>query len=178
MKSNIYQVFALIIGIFVGIAAYGSYQAHTKSCNLETSEPEKVIEYVYIESEPEIITDYVYIEKEPEFYRSFTEGDDWYLADIVMREGEGESVVGMLWLMYWAECEKEAKGYETYRQVWESAALASSMNRSGIEPNQNCLEAMALFEEGWMPKPRYFRAGHYHGFAIPLCQVGNHYFSM
>ena len=176
MKNVLNYLFTLLVGLAVGIAAYGSYQAHTKSYHLETPEPQ--IEYVYIETEPEVITETVYIETEPTFYRSITEADAWYLKDLGMREIEGGDVNDFLWVFYTAECRKEAFGYETYEEVWKSDAFNASWSRRGIEPNENCEIAFAIFEEGWIPKPLYFRAGHYHGFGTPLCQVGNHYFSM
>lgn len=178
MKHTLTYLFTLLIGITVGIAAYGSYQAHTKSYHLETPEPERIIEYVYVESEPEIITETVYVEVEPTFYRSFSESEEYYLKDLGMREIEGGDVNDFLWVFYTAECRKEAFGYDSYEEVWRSDAFSSSWSRRGIEPNENCEKAFALFEEGWIPRPLWFRADHYHGFGTPLCQVGNHYFSM
>lgn len=173
MRNAILYIFSLIVSFAVGIAAYGSYQSHNYSM---TTKPEPEIEYVYIEREPEVITETVYIEVEPTFYRNLTEDDCFYLMDLSMREAENQGVVGMLWVMYTAECRAEAYGL-TYEEVWKSDAFSSSWNRRGIEPNEGCKEAIALFEEGWAPKPLYFRAGHYHSFGTELCQVGNHYFS-
>lgn len=171
MRQFLEYLFTLLVGIAVGVAGYGSYTHHNK--------PTEVIktEYVYIESEPEIITETVYVEVESEFYRSFSESEVWYLKDLGMREIEGGDVVDFLWVFYTAECRKEAFGYETYEEVWRSDVFNASWSRRGIEPNENCLKAFALFEEGWTPKPLWFRADHYHGFGTPLCEVGNHYFS-
>lgn len=170
MRNVLLNIFSLIVGIAVGIAAYGSYQNH-KPTPIEVK-----TEYVYIEREPEVITEVVYIEKEPTFYRELTEDDCYYLMDLSMRESENQGVVGMLWVMYTAECRAEAYGL-TYEQVWKSDAFSSSWGRRGIEPNDDCKEALALFEEGWLPKPLYFRAGQYHSFGTPLAQVGSHFFS-
>lgn len=171
MRQVLEYLFTLLVGIAVGIAGYGSYTHH--------NQPTEVVktEYVYIETEPEIITETVYVEVEPEFYRSFSESEAWYLKDLGMREIEGGDVVDFLWVFYTAECRKEAFGIETYEEVWRSDAFSASWSRRGIEPNENCLKAFALFEEGWTPKPLWFRADHYHGFGTPLCEVGNHYFS-
>ena len=174
MRKTIEVLFTLIVGACVGIAAYGSYESHNYS--MSTEKPEAEVRYVYIESEPEIITETIYIEKEPTFYRSLSEDDCYYLMDLAMREAENQGTEGMLWVMYTAECRCEAFGI-SYESVWMSDAFSSSWSRRGIDPNEDCLKAMALFEEGWLPKPLYFRAGHYHSFGTPLCQVGNHYFS-
>lgn len=177
--DNLKYIFSLIIGIFVGIAIYGSYQSHNYHM---TTEPEKEIEYVYIEAEPVVIhdTEYVYeteIKYVPyeEFFRNFTAEDEKYLKDLAMREAEGEGVIGQCWVMYTVLCRCEAFGH-SIKEEWESEAY-TSMNRTGITPNEDCLKAFEMIREGWTPKPRYFRADHYHTFGTQLCQVGNHYYS-
>jgi hypothetical protein len=177
MKNTLNILFLLIIGAAFGIAVYGSYQAHTKSYQISTVNPEPTIEYVYIEKDPEIITEYVYIPYEEPFYRNLTDEDKDALLDITMREAEGEDVIGQCWVMYTVICRAEAYG-QSIKEVCESDAFKSSAFRSGITPNDNCLEALALIEEGWIPKPLWFRRDTYHGFGTPLCQVGKHYFSM
>ena len=170
MRQVLEHLFTLLVGIAVGIAGYGSYTHHNKP--IETIKTE----YVYIETEPEIITETVYVEVEPDFFRNYSEADGWYIKDYAMREGESEGVIGMLWLMLTFENRCETYGH-TPAEEWASPASESSMFRSGIEPNEDCLKAYELFIEGWIPKPLYFRAGHYHNFGTPLCQVGSHYFS-
>lgn len=177
MKANIDHLFFLIIGIIFGIAVYGSYQAHTKSYQISTEDPiekEIVVEYVYVESEPEI--EYVYVPYEEPFYRNFTDEDVYFLKDMAMREAEGEGVIGQCWVMYTVICRAEYFG-KSIREICEASAFESSRNRSGLTPNDDCNEALALIEEGWVPKPLWFRRDQYHGFETPLCQVGSHYFS-
>ena len=113
MRNAILYIFSLIVSAAVGIAAYGSYLSHDYSMS---TKPETTIQYVYIEREPEVITETVYIEVEPTFYRSLTEDDCFYLCDLAMRESENQGVVGMLWVMYTAECRAEAYGL-TYEEV-------------------------------------------------------------
>ena len=185
--NNLKYIFSLVIGIFVGIAIYGSYQSHNYHM---TTEPEKEIEYVYIEKDPVVIhdTEYVYVESEPEviekivyvplnedFFLNFTAREEWCVKDIGMREGEGEGVIGQCWVMYSFLCRCQAFGH-SIEEEWASSAY-TSMNRSGLTPNEDCLKAFELIREGWTPRPLYFRADHYHTFGTELCQVGNHYFS-
>lgn len=170
MRKALEILFTLLVGMAVGIAGYGSYTHHNKP--IETIKTE----YVYIEREPEVITETIYIEVEPEFFRNISDADGWYYKDYAMREGEGEGVVGMLWLMYTFGNRCEAFG-NTPAEEWASPASESSMFRTGIEPNEDCIKAYELYVEGWVPKPLYFRAGHYHSFGTPLAQVGQHYFS-
>lgn len=178
MKHTVLYLFTMLIGITVGIAAYGSYQAHTKSYHLETPKPERIIEYVYIETEPEVITETVYIPYEEPFYRNLTEEDVYYLKDIAMREAEGEDATGQCWVMYCVICRAEAFGM-SIKDVCLSSAFKTSASRSGLTPNENCERALAMIEEGWIPKPLWFRRGSYHeNLGTPLCQYGNHCFSM
>ena len=172
--QNLKYLFTLFVGLLVGIAAYGSYQAHTASYEEEKTPPQ--IEYVYIETEPEVVTEVVYVPYEEPFYRNLTDEDVYYLKDIAMREAEGEDVIGQVMVMYTVICRAEAFN-QSIKEVCESSAFESSAFRSGITPNENCNEALSLIEDGWTPKPLYFRAGHYHSFGTPLYQVGNHFYS-
>jgi hypothetical protein len=174
MRNVLNYLLSMLIGIAVGIACYGSYQSHTHK-----PEPEPQIQYIYVDKEkivevPVEVEVPVYVNEE--FYRTLTEDDAYYLKDMAMREAEGEGVQGMLWVMYCMECRRKAFG-GSYGDVWKSDAFNSSWNRRGITPNEDCLQALALFEEGWMPEPLYFRCGNYHNFGTPLAKVGNHYFS-
>lgn len=174
MRKTIEVLFTLFVGIAVGIAAYGSYLSHTASYEEEKTPPQ--IEYVYVETEPEIITEVVYVPYEEPFYRNLTEEDVYYLKDIAMREAEGEDVIGQAMVMYCVLCRAEAFN-QTIKEVCESSAFESSAFRSGITPNENCNQALSMIEDGWEPKPLYFRRGCYHSFGTPLFQVGKHYFS-
>lgn len=133
---------------------------------------------VYVEVEKIVEVEVpVYVPYEEPFYRNLTEEDAWYLKDIAMREAEGEGVIGQCWVMYTVICRAEAFGM-SIKEVCLSSAFKTSLNRSGLTPNDDCNEALALIEEGWQPKPLYFGAGYYHDFATPLCQYGGHCFSM
>lgn len=176
--NNLKCFFSLIIGIFGGIAIYGSYISHDYHMS---TEPPKEVEYIYVQPEKEIVTEYVYLEPEveyvpyEEFFRNLTEEDEWYLKDLAMREAEGEGVIGQCWVMYTVLCRCEAFGH-SIKEEWGSEAY-TSMSRTGRTPNEDCLKAFEMIREGWTPKPLYFRANHYHTFGTELCQVGNHYFS-
>ena len=161
------------IGVIFGVIYICTIKAHTSE---PIEIPEPVIEYVYIEAEPEIITEIKYVPYEEPFYRNLTEEDKTALLDIAMREAENQEVIGQAMVMYTVICRAEAFN-QTIKEVCDSSAFESSAFRSGITPNENCNEALALIEEGWIPKPLYFRRDHYHNFGTPLYQVGPHYFS-
>jgi hypothetical protein len=160
------------IGIIFGIIYTCTFNAHTEPVD----PPKPQIEYVYVEQEPEVVTEYVYLYRDETEYRNHTEQEEWYYKDLGMREIEGGDVNDFLWVFYTMECRCEAFG-TSVEEEWGGSAFQTSMFRSGIEPNENCLKAYEIFREGWTPKPLYFRAGHYHNFGNPLCQVGPHYFS-
>lgn len=167
--------------IMVGLLVTVSILAGIKSYELEVmrnAEPETVteIEYVYVESDPEIITEYVYLPSTDEFYRELTDEDVYYLKDIAMRESENQGVIGQCWVMYTVLCRAEAFG-KSIKEVCESSAFETSRFRSGLTPNEDCEKALALIEEGWIPKPLWFRKYDYHGFGTPLCRYGDHWFS-
>lgn len=174
MNKTINIIIGAVLVVLFIVAGYTSYELY----EITHQEPviEKVIEYVYIESDPEVVTEYVYLPSTDEFYRSLTDEDCWYLKDIAMREAQNQGVVGQCWVMYTVLCRAEAFG-QSIKEVCESSAFESSRSRSGITPNDDCNEALALIEEGWIPKPLYFRAGKYHNFGVPLCQYKDHYFS-
>lgn len=161
------------IGVIFGVIYICTVQAHTSE-PIEIPEPE--IQYVYVEAEPEIITEIKYVPYEEPFYRNLTEEDKTALLDIAMRESENQGVIGQAMVMYTVICRAEAFN-QTIKEVCDSSAFESSAFRSGITPNENCEEALALIEEGWIPKPLYFRRDHYHNFGTPLYQIGPHYFS-
>ena len=167
-------IMALCIGF--GIIIHGSVQAWKESYG-EPKQPEVITEYVYIESEPEVVVEYVYLPSTEDSFRNFTTKEEWCLCDLGMREAENQGVIGQCWVMYCGLCRCEAYG-QSIEEMWESKAFASSMCRSGKTPNEDCLKALELIRAGWTPKPLWFRAGHYHDFGNPLCQVGNHCFSM
>ena len=163
-----------IATFFIGVIFGAIYACTVNAHSTPEPTPKTEIQYVYVEKEPEVITETVYVEKD--FFRNHSEEDAWYYKDMALREGEGEGVVGMLWIMYTFECRCKAFNH-TAEEEWASSAYESSMFRSGITPNEDCEKAYELFREGWMPEPLYFRAGNYHSFGTPLCEVGNHYFS-
>lgn len=173
MNRLLKEILLLGMGMIFGIVIYGTWTNQFK----EEPEPTVITEYRVIEAEPEIITEVVYVPYEEPFYRNLTEEDCYYLKDMAMREASGESVIGQAMVMYVVINRAEAFN-QSIKQVCESKAFESSKGMSGKTPNENCNEALALIESGWVPKPLYFRAGHYHSFGTPLYQVGNHYFSM
>lgn len=172
MNRLLKELLILAMGIGFGIIVHGSYEAW----NYTEPEPIVITEYREIKAEPEVITEIVYVPYEEPFYRNLTDEDVWYLKDMAMREASGESVIGQAMVMYVVINRAEAYG-QSIKQVCESKAFESSKGMSGKTPNENCNEALALIESGWIPKPLYFRAGHYHNFGTPLFQVEGHYFS-
>lgn len=171
----LYTLYLLLC--FIGCVALFLFLNKSEIPQEEKPTRKQTPQVVYVEVEKIVEVEVpVYVPYEEPFYRNFTEQDEWYLQDIAMREAEGEDVIGQCWVMYAFLCRCEAFGH-SIEEEWRSSAFATSMNRSGLTPNENCNRALALIEEGWQPRPLYFGAGYYHDFATPLCEYGGHCFS-
>ena len=174
MKTYLHDILLVLMGLIFGAIFYGSIQAW----NYKDPDPIVITEYRTIEAEPEIVKEIVYVPYEEPFYRNLTAEDCFYLKDRAMAEAEGEGVIGQCWVMYCIICRAKHFGI-SIKEVCESSAFESSKSRWGLTPNNDCNEALALIEEGWKPEPLWFARGQYHkNLGKPLCQVGNHCFSM
>lgn len=174
--KNLETIFALLIGILVGVASYGSYISH------RPVQPEKVVEYVYIESEPEVITEYeyIYVPVEPEvYYPNLTFEECDLLEQIAFAEAQGEGVRGMVLVMNVVLNRVHANGYGD--SVKEVIFAEGQFYTDGMTPNvsDECHEALALVLEGtdFSQGALYFNGGGYRSDKEPLFQYGNHYFS-
>lgn len=179
MQNVLKSLFTLLVGIAVGIAAYGSYQSHDYSVST-SPEPITKIEYVYIESEPEIITETVYIEVEPEpFYRNLTSEECDLLEQIAYAEAKGEGVRGMVLVMNVVLNRVEAEGFGD--SIEEVIFASGQFYTEGMTPNvsDECHEAMSLVLEGadFSQGALFFNKYGYRQGKEPLFQYGNHYFT-
>jgi len=177
MKNVLNYLFTLIVGIAVGIAAYGSYTSHNYSM---TTNPEPKTEYVYIEKEPEVITETVYIEVEPEpFYRNLTSEECDLLEQIAYAEARGEGTRGMVMVMNVVLNRVEAEGFGD--SIEEVIFATGQFYTEGMTPNvsDECHEAMALVLEGadFSQGALFFNKYGYRNGKEPLFQYQNHYFS-
>lgn len=173
MKLLIKEIIILCMGIIAGVI----YHSAWTSWNYVEPEPTIITEYVTIEAEPKIIKEIEYVPVDiKDYLRNLTEKEKWCLMDMSMREAENQGITGHCWVMYTMLCRAEAFG-QTIEQVYNDHAFDSSKSRSGITPNDDCKKALALIEEGWTPKPLWFRKNYYHNFGNPLCQYGDHCFS-
>lgn len=174
--KNLETIFALLIGILVGVASYGSYISH------RPIQPEKVVEYVYIESEPEVITEYeyIYVPVEPEVhYPNLTFEECNLLEQIAFAEAQGEGVRGMVLVMNVVLNRVHANGYGD--SVKEVIFAEGQFYTDGMTPNvsDECHEALALVLEGadFSQGALYFNKYGYRADKEPLFQYGEHYFS-
>lgn len=174
--KNLETIFALLIGILVGVASYGSYISH------RPVQPEKVVEYVYIESEPEVITqyEYIYVPVEPEvYYPNLTFEECDLLEQIAYAEAQGEGVRGMVLVMNVVLNRVHANGYGD--SVKEVIFAEGQFYTDGMTPNvsDECHEALALVLEGadFSQGALYFNKYGYRADKEPLFQYGEHYFS-
>lgn len=174
MRSNLLNIFSLLVGIAVGIASYGSY-IHHRPTPIETK-----TEYVYIEKEPEIVTEYVYIEVEPEpFYLNLTSEECDLLEQIAFAEAKGEGTRGMVMVMNVVLNRVEAEGYGD--SIEEVIFAEGQFYTEGMTPNvsEECHQAMSLVLEGadFSQGALYFNKYGYRSGKEPLFQYKNHFFT-
>ena len=174
MRSNLLNIFSLLIGIAVGIASYGSY-IHHRTTPIETK-----TEYVYIESEPEIVTEYVYVEVEPEpIYLNLTAEECDLLEQIAYAEAKGEGVRGMVMVMNVVLNRVEANGFGD--SIEEVIFAQGQFYTDGMTPNvsEECHEAMSLVLEGadFSQGALFFNKYGYRNGKEPLFQYKNHFFT-
>lgn len=177
MNKNFEIIFALLVGVLVGIASYGSYVSHRPH-----SQPEVRTEYVYIESEPKVITEveYVFVPVEPEvYYPNLTERECDLLEQIAFAEAEGEGVKGMILVMNVVLNRVDAEGFGD--SVEEVIFADGQFYTAGMTPevSDECHEAMAMVLEGidYSQGALFFNKYGYRNGREPLFQYGNHYFS-
>lgn len=177
MKNTLNILFLLIIGAAFGIAVYGSYQAHTKSYQISTVNPEPTIEYVYIESEPEVITEYVYIPTEEVSIPNLTFEEQELLEQIAYAEAKGEGVRGMMLVMNVVLNRAEKDGMSIHDVIYSPGQFYTE----GMTPevSDECHQALALVmegEDGSLGAIFFNKYGYRNG-REPLFQYGAHYFS-
>lgn len=178
MRRNLEIIFALLVGIVVGVASYGSYKSH--DYHMTTQNPEPIREYIYIESEPEVITETVYVEIEPEpFYLNLTTEECDLLEQIAYSEARGEGTRGMVMVMNVVLNRVEAPGFGD--SIEEVIYAEGQFYTAGMTPNvsEECHEAMALVLEGadFSQGALFFNKYGYRNGKEPLFQYGAHYFS-
>lgn len=181
MRRNLEIIFALLVGIVVGVASYGSYKSH--DYHMTTQNPEPIREYIYIESEPEIIKEieYVYIETEVPLERetefvNLTFEEQELLEEIAMAEARSEGSVGMAYVMRVVLNRSLRDGMSIHDVIYAPNQFYTAGMMQG---NEECHEALAMIMDGWDESQGacYFTAGGYGRYGEPLFHYKNHYFS-
>ena len=178
MKNILNVIVLIFLGAVFGIAVYGSYQAHTKSYQISTVNPEPTIEYVYIEKEPEIITEYIYVEKEPEVsIPNLTLEEQELLEEIAFAEAKGEGVRGMMLVMNVVLNRAEKWGMSIHDVIYAEGQFYTE----GMTPNvsDECHMALALIMDGEDDScgALFFNKYGYREGKQELFQYKNHYFT-
>ena len=183
MRKSLEIIFTLLVGIAVGVASYGSFKSHDYHMTTENPyrEPDKIVEYIYIESEPEVITEvvteYVYIPQEEPFYLNLTEQEISELEQIAYAEARGEGIKGMALVMN-VVLNRSA---EWDKSIHDVVFADGQFYTAGMTPNvsDDCHEAMQLVIEGYDESQGalFFNKYGYRNGKEPLFQYKNHYFS-
>lgn len=185
-------VTTLIIVACTAIACVGSYNAHGRSTEIIVHPPEVVIE---IDHQPE------YIEIAPEYVHKktgqidipitsgplvLTYEEQCLLLDIAMAEAEGEDTIGKALVMITVL--NRVNEYDSSIGEIIYAPHQFATYRMGIQPSDDCYEALEMVINGWneyqipgdwdhSKKIRWFCADGYSIYGEPMFRYGGHSFS-
>lgn len=201
----------LIIGA-TAVACVGSYIAHRQSMGLRELPPEVVVE---LDPELEIIEQLptgvkiVTIQKgkgngetfdmlvptfDPidlpleceEGFVNLAYEEQCLLLDVAMAEAEGEDSVGKALVMLTVLNRKKYFGATIPEIIYAPNQFATG--RMGIQPSEDCYEALGMVVDGWdetwiegdwdhSMKVLWFNNNGYPAYGEPMFQYGGHYFS-
>ena len=175
MKNFVPMAGTILTFIFVVIACVGSYYSHDYSMHTMPTETIEVI--VYDEPETEIyVPQDVPLIRTGEFVNlTFEEMD--LLESIAMAEARGEGSVGMAYVMRVVLNRSEKTGKSIREVIFAPNQFYTQ--GMGIEPSEECHEALAMILDGWDESQGaiYFCSKGYSKYGEPLFQYGGHYFS-
>ena len=175
MKNFVPIAGTILTFIFVVIACVGSYYSHDYSIHTMPTESIEVIVYdepvkeVYVPQDVPLI-------RTGEFVNlTFEEMD--LLESIAMAEARGEGSVGMAYVMRVVLNRSEKTGKSIREVIFAPNQFYTQ--GMGIEPSEECHEALAMIIDGWDESQGaiYFCSKGYSKYGEPLFQYGGHYFS-
>ena len=203
MKYIVNIIGTIIIAISVVIACIGSYKAHRQSMQLRELPPEVVIEIEhpveYVEVVPVIedvvetseLQDEIFLPVDIPMLRddtfvNLTYEEQNLLLDVAMAEAEGEDSVGKALVMITVLNRTEYFNAPIGEIIYAPSQFATG--RMGIQPSEDCYEAVGMVVDGWdeswiegdwdhSMKVLWFSNNGYPAYGEPMFQYGGHYFS-
>jgi len=201
MKNLIYIIFSTLILAITAIACVGSYHAHNYSMDVMPPEvvPERIVKIEYVEVQPNIIeipeeekipADLEFAEEciEEEFLNLTYEDMD-LLERVAMAEAEGEDSIGKALVMLTVLNRSAERGLPIGEVIYAPSQYCVS--RMGIDPTDDCHEALAMVMDGWnetmleteeewdrTKRIFYFGADGYPAYGEPAFHYGGHWFSV
>lgn len=201
MKHFVNIAGTVLIIVATAIACVGSYKAHTSSMQLQPAPQGAVVEIIHpveyvevapvIEYEPTKINGERFVPvdipilRESDFM-NLTYEEQCLLLDVAMAEAEGEDSVGKALVMMTVLNRTEHFSAPVGEIIYAPNQFA--VGRMGIQPSENCYEALGMVVDGWNEtwiegdwdhsmKILWFSAGGYPAYGEPMFQYGGHYFS-
>lgn len=205
MKHFITIAGTVLITIATVIACVGSYKAHRQSMLLRPAPQGEVVEIytpiTYVEVAPEIDETYEEVQKQTateifvptdipmlrdNTFVNLTYEEQNFLLDVAMAEAEGEDSVGKALVMITVLNRSEYFSAPIGEIIYAPNQFA--VGRMGIQPIENCYEALGMVVDGWnetwiegdwdkTKKILWFSADGYPAYGEPMFQYGGHYFS-
>jgi spore germination cell wall hydrolase CwlJ-like protein len=187
MKNVLSISCVVVMTVFVLIAGIGSYNAHDYTVHTKPREFEKVKEipaprlsYPKDEINKILLDDGdpdsdIPLLRDKSFVK-LTEEEIELLESIAMAEAEGEDTKGKALVMRVVLNRSLKREMSIEEVIFEPNQFATK--RMGIEPSENCHEAMAMIVDGWDESDGalYFNNQGY-SYGEPLFKYGGHYFS-
>lgn len=201
MKYFVNIAGTILIVVATAIACVGSYKAHTSSMQLQPAPQGAVVEIIhpveYVEVAPVIeyeptktngerfVPADIPILRESDFM-NLTYEEQCLLLDVAMAEAEGEDSVGKALVMITVLNRTEHFSAPVGEIIYAPNQFA--VGRMGIQPIENCYEALGMVVDGWNEtwiegdwdhsmKILWFSADGYPAYGEPMFQYGGHYFS-
>lgn len=210
MKYIVNIIGTIIIAISVIIACIGSYKAHRQSMQIRELPPEVVVELdpkvEIVEQLPTNIKTVTYQKDSGKAFEMFvpvfdpadlpmeceddfvnvTYEEQCLLLDVAMAEAEGEDSVGKALVMLTVLNRTEYFGATIPEIIYAPSQFATG--RMGIQPSEDCYEALGMVVDGWdeswiegdwdhSMKVLWFSNNGYPAYGEPMFQYGGHYFS-
>jgi len=185
MKHQIPLIRIIILIILAVAAGVGSYKMQMRSLETVSEEapqaeiiPEPIEEEIIIEKTeyiPEPITEVPLVRTSQFVNLSFEEMD--LLESIAMAEARGEGTLGMAYVMR-VVINRSIKDGKNIKEVIYAPGQFYTEGM-GLEPSEECHEALAMIMDGWDESQGaiFFNKYGYRSGREALFQYGHHYFS-
>lgn len=160
-------IFAIIAIVEVGLICFAIFLIESALNSIDVKVIEVQAHPIVIEEEEEIIIE----ETQPS-----VKSDIQVIAETVEGEGGNQPLVGKVAIAATMlnRMERTGRSAESIAlEAYNAYPYYGPVSEESYKAVEIAMNNRDLFPSDMM----YFRAGHYHDFGVPYCQIGDHYFS-